>query len=78
MTVSRDEGLLKIGGGGGGFFGGECRDFFGRPLSNDLTSAGACFGTNFDQPVGGFEHVEIMLDHDDAVSAIDQSLEDLQ
>jgi len=44
-------------------------------LGDDLAAGGAGLGTDLQNPVGGFEHVEVVLDDDDAVPAVDELLE---
>ena len=51
-------------------------DDFGRAFGDDFAAVGAGVGANLDQPVGGFEDVEIVFDDDDAVSVIDERLKD--
>src|ERR1700761_361049 len=46
------------------------RDLLGRPLRDDLPTARAAFRTEVDHPVGGFDHVEIMLDDHDRIALI--------
>jgi hypothetical protein len=58
-------------GGGGGGSG----DLLGRAFGDDTATGGASLGANLQNPVGGFEHVEIMLDDDDAVPPVDELLE---
>src|SRR3979490_2927220 len=41
----------------------------GRP---DLAAAGAAVGSEIDDPVGGLDHFEIVLDHDDGIALLDQ------
>jgi hypothetical protein len=48
----------------------------GRALGDDAAAVGAGFGADLDDPVGGFEDVEVVLDHDDAVTAVDEGVED--
>ncbi len=57
----------------GGVRGG---DSFGRAFSDDLAAVRAGIRPDLEQPVGAFQHVEIVLDHDEAVSAIDELLQD--
>ncbi len=39
---------------------------FGRALGHDLAAALAAFGAQVDQPVAGADHVQVVLDHDQA------------
>jgi hypothetical protein len=66
------EGGAEEGGRGGGGAGDE----FGRAFGDDLAAVGAGFGADLDEPVGGLEDVEVVLDDDDAVAAINEGLED--
>ena len=54
------------------------RDFFRRAASGDPTAAFAPFGPEIDDPIGAFDHVEIVLDHQHRVAAIDQPVEHAQ
>ena len=54
-----------------------CRDFFGRALGNDPATAIAAFGTEVDDPVRALDHIEVVLDNHDGVTAIRQPLEDV-
>ena len=40
-------------------------------LCDDLTAANTCFGADFDDPVGNFKYVDIMLNDDERVARID-------
>ena len=50
----------------------------GVPAGDDFTAFLARFRTEIDDPVGAFDHFEIVLDHDYRVPAIDQALKKLQ
>ena len=56
----------------------DLRDLFGRANAHDVTAFVTCFGSKIDNPIGGLNHFEIVLDHDDRVSALDQPLKNLQ
>ena len=43
-----------------------------------LATAAATLGPEVDQPVGGFDHVQIVLDHHHGVPQIDESLQHFQ
>src|SRR5690606_3367298 len=60
------------GGGGGGGSG----DFFRWAFGDNAAAFTAGFGADLDEPVGGFEDVEVVFDHDHAVSMINERLED--
>ena len=51
---------------------------FGRSDSDDLAAAIAAFGADIDDPVGGFDHIKVVLDHDHSVAALDQLLQHLK
>ncbi len=48
----------------------------GRPLRNDPAALLPGAGADLEEPVRGLEDVEVVLDHDDAVAAVDQRLQD--
>jgi len=50
-------------------------EIFGRALRHDLTARVTAFGAEFDQPVAGADHVEVVLDQDDAVARVQQLAE---
>ena len=50
-------------------------DLFGGAVGNDLAAAFAAFRAQVDHPVGGLDHVEIVLDHDQRTAAVDQFAE---
>src|SRR3984893_2553041 len=50
-------------------------DFLGRALGHDLTAAVAALGSEVDDIVGGLDHVEVVLDHDDGVAGVRQPAE---
>jgi hypothetical protein len=43
-----------------------------------MAAAGAAFGAQVDQPVGGLDHVQVVLDHDDGVAGVAQLVQHLQ
>ena len=43
-----------------------------------MAAAGAAFGADVDDVVGGFDDLEIMFDDDDGVALVDQMMEDLK
>ena len=51
-------------------------DLLGGPHGDDPAAAGTSLGSEVNDPVSGFDDVEVVLDHDDGVSAVDQSLKD--
>src|SRR5690349_24675129 len=46
-----------------------------RALRDDPAAARAALGTEIDDPVGGLDHVEVVLDHDHRVAVIAQSMQ---
>jgi hypothetical protein len=44
---------------------------------DDLAAAVAAFGTDVDDPVGGLDHFEIVLDHHHGVALLDQLVQHL-
>ena len=57
---------------------GDGGDGFGRPLGDDPAAAGAPFGAEVDEPVGGLDDVEVVLDDDDRVSLPLEAVEHVQ
>lgn len=55
-----------------------CGNRLGAAFGNDLAPTRAAFGAQIDQPVGGLDHIQIMFDHDHAVSCIIQPLQHFQ
>jgi len=55
--------------------GGRAGDFLRRAFGDDVPAVGAGVGPDLEDPVRGFEHVEIVLDHDHAVTAVDQGVQ---
>ena len=51
---------------------------FGRAFGHDHAALDAAFGAEVDDPVGGLDDVEIMLDHDHAVALLDEPMEDFE
>src|SRR5204863_10146655 len=49
---------------------------FGRPLDDHHATSIASLGPQVDDPVGGLDHVEVVLDDDDRVSLVDETAED--
>ena len=49
-----------------------------RANANDFAAIVARFRSKIDNPVGGLNHFEIVLDHDERVSALNQALENLE
>ena len=54
---------------------GGCRDFLGRALGHDLAASVAALWPEIDDMVGGLDHVEVVLDHDDGVAGVGEAPE---
>ena len=54
------------------------RDLLRRSGSDDFTTSITSFRAEIDDPIGALDHVEIVLDHHEGMSAIHQALEQLQ
>ena len=50
-------------------------DILRRALGDDLAAAIAAFGAEVDDPVGGLDDFEIVLDDDDRVAVVDEAVE---
>ena len=50
----------------------------GVPGGDDRAARLAALGPHVDQPVGGLDHVEVVLDHDDRVALVDEPLQHLE
>ena len=50
-------------------------DLFGSPGGYDLAAAAAALWAHVDDPVGGFDDVEIVLDDDEGAAAFDELTE---
>src|SRR3546814_1581035 len=48
------------------------------PICHDFAAFDAALGTHVDDPVGGFDDVEIMFDYDHAVALLHQGVEDFE
>ena len=57
---------------------GDRGHLLGRPLGDDPAAAVAPFGAEVDDPVGGLDHVEVVLDDDDRVARAREAVEDLE
>ena len=51
---------------------GHARDLLRRTRGDDLSAGFAAFGSQIDEPVGRFQHVEVVLDHEQAVTRVQQ------
>ena len=54
------------------------RDSLWRACCDDLPTAGASFGPQINNPVSGFDDVQIVLDDDDGVAAIPEPMQHLK
>ncbi len=50
-------------------------DFFGGADGDDLAAADAAFGAHVDDPVGGLDDVEVVLDDEERAAAVDEFAE---
>ena len=57
---------------------GDLRDLLGRADGDDLAARLAALGAEVDQVVGLLDHVEIVLDHEHRVAAVDEPLQRLE
>jgi hypothetical protein len=53
-------------------------DLFGGAGRADAAAAVAAFGAEVDDPVGGLDDVEVVLDDEDGITEADEVVEDLQ
>src|ERR1700686_1557809 len=53
----------------------DVADVLWRALRDDATAAVASLGTEVDHPVRRLDHVEVVLDHDDRVAMVAQSVQ---
>ena len=51
--------------------------FHRRAAGDQLAAVGAAFGAEVDDPVGFLDDVEVVLDGDDGVAAVDQAVQDV-
>ena len=54
------------------------RRLLGRTFGDDEAAAATAFRTEVDDPVGGLDHVEIVLDDEHGVALVDQSVQHVQ
>ena len=55
-----------------------CRDGFRCTRGDDPAAAIAAFGAHVDDPVGTFDHIEIVLDHQHRVAHVGQAIQHIQ
>ena len=53
-------------------------DLLGRALGDQPAALLAALGAEVDDAVGGLDHVEVVLDHDDRVALVDQPVQHLE
>ena len=53
-------------------------NFFRRAGADDPAAAGASFGPEIDEPIGRFDDIEIMLDHEHRVARVGEIVQHLQ
>ena len=58
-----------------GVAGGVGGDLFGGSFGDDAAAAGAAFGAHVDDPVGGLDDVEVVLDDEERAAAVDELAE---
>src|SRR3954466_6151812 len=56
----------------------DARDVLRRALGDHGAAARTAFGAEIDDPVGGLDHVEIVLDDEDRVAAVDETVQHLE
>ena len=54
------------------------RNVFRRAHAHHHAAARAALGTHVDQPVGGFDDVEVVLDHDNRIAGVAQLVQHLE
>ena len=54
------------------------RNVLGRANAHHHAAASAAFGPHVDQPVGGLDHVQVVLDHHDGVARVAQLVQHLE
>ena len=50
-------------------------DFGGRTFGDEVAAVGAGFGTHFQNPVAGFQYVEVVFHNDERVAGFRESME---
>ena len=54
------------------------RDAFGRSLGHDSSATTAAFGSEVDYPVGLFDHVHVMFDHENGIAEFGEAIQNDQ
>ena len=57
---------------------GVVDDFFGGAGDDELAAGFAAFGADFDDPIGGLDDIEVVLDHQHRVAVVDEVVEHLE
>ena len=50
----------------------------GVPVASTFPPSSPPSGPEVDDPIGGLDHVEVVLDHDHGVPGVDQAVEDVE
>ena len=58
-----------------GFYTGN---LFWRPLGNDIAAFVAALGPQIDDPIGGADHIQVVLDNDHGVPRVRQAVKHIQ
>src|ERR1043165_827898 len=74
LGLLRQQGLEVLA-GVGGLVG---REVVGRAGADDHAAAFATFRAEVDQPVGGLDDVEVVLNYDDRVALVAQAMQDIE
>ena len=56
----------------------RARNFFGRSLRHDAAAPLAAFRPQIDDPIGLFHHVEVVLDNDNRVAEVGETVKHVQ
>ena len=71
--TGREDALEILAGVAVGFGG----DVLGGAFGDEFAAGVAAFGSEVNDPVGGFDDVEVVFDDDDGVAGVGEALEDL-
>ena len=52
----------------------DARELFRGPLPHELAAFGSAFRSQVDDPVGAFDHIQVVLDHNDRIARVNQLL----
>jgi hypothetical protein len=56
----------------------DLRDLFGRANADNFAAVISCFRSKIDNPIGGLNYFQIVLDHNERVAGRDQPLKNLE